>query len=102
MLKYLVNNVATIRVEDLEEAEALHQYYEDYARENDYILSGWSQTLRTKKAKGEIIDSWYICKVTLVFNDAKEPAIPLDTIDFKMLKSYDITQTPQFKSLVEE
>ena len=84
MLKYLISNVATIRVADEDEANALHKYYEDFARDNDYILSAWSQTFRTKKSQGEIVDSWFICKVTLAFNDAKAPVIPLDTIDFKM------------------
>lgn len=90
MLKYLINNVATIRVENEEEANKLHKYYEDFARDNGYVLSAWSQTYRTKKAQGEIIDSWFICKVTLVFNDAKEPITLLDTIDFKMQTLIDV------------
>lgn len=84
MLKYLIKNTAEIRVEDEDEANALHKEYEDFAREAGYILNSWSQTLRTKKQSGEIVDSWYICKVVLIFNDAKDPDIPLKNIDFNM------------------
>lgn len=84
MLKYLIKNTAEIRVEDEDAANELHKEYEDFARDAGFVLNSWSQTLRTKKQAGEIIDSWYICKVVLVFNDAKEPDIPLDSIDFNM------------------
>ena len=90
MLKYLIKNTSEIRVEDEDEANALHKYYEDYARDNGYILNSWSQTLRTRKQAGEIVDSWFICKIVLVFNDAKDPDIPLDTIDFNMQKHIDM------------
>lgn len=84
MLKYLIKNTAEIRVNTEEEANALHKEYEDFAHDNGYILNSWTQTYRTKKSGGEIIDEWFICKVVLIFNDAKEPEIPLENIEFKM------------------
>ena len=84
MIKYLIKNTTEIRVESEEDANELHKYYENFARDNAYILNSWSQTYRTKKSGGEIVEEWWICKCVLVFNDAKAPDIPLDTIDFKM------------------
>jgi len=84
MIKYLIKNTMEIRVESEEDANALHKYYEDFAHDNDYILNSWTQTYRTKKSGGEIVEEWFICKVVLIFNDPKAPTIPLDTIDFKM------------------
>lgn len=84
MIKYLIKNTAEIRVDSEEDANALHKEYEDFARENGYILNSWSQTYRTKKSGGEIVEEWFICKVVLIFNDVKAPTIPLDTINFKM------------------
>lgn len=84
MIKYLIKSTNEIRVEDENDANELHRFYEKFAHDNDYILNSWTQTLRTKKSQGEIVESWFICKVVLVFNDAKTPDIPLDTIDFKM------------------
>lgn len=84
MIKYLIKSTNEIRVESEEDANELHRFYEKFAHDNDYILNSWTQTLRTKKSGGEIIESWFICKVVLVFNDAKAPDIPLDTIEFNM------------------
>lgn len=85
MIKYLIKNTAEIRVESEEDANSLHKEYEDFARNNNYILNSWSQTYRTRKSGGEIIEEWWICKCVLVFNDPKAPEIPLNNIDFKML-----------------
>lgn len=90
MLKYLIKNTAEIRVEDEDAANELHKEYEDFARDAGFVLNSWSQTLRTKKQAGEVVDSWYICKVVLVFNDAKEPDIPLNSIDFNMKTNISI------------
>lgn len=84
MEKYLIKNTAEIRVNSEEDANLLHKEYEDFAHDNGYVLNSWTQTYRTRKSGGEVIDEWFICKVVLVFNDAKEPDIPLDDIDFKM------------------
>lgn len=86
MIKYLIKSTNEIRVDSEEDANALHKYYENYARDNAYILNSWSQTYRTKKSGGEVVEEWWICKVVLVFNDAKAPDIPLDNIEFNMQK----------------
>lgn len=90
MIKYLIKNTAEIRVESEEDANTLHKEYETYARDNNYILNSWSQTYRTKKAGGEIVEEWWICKCVLVFNDVKTPNILLDNIDFNMQYSIPI------------
>lgn len=84
MIKYLIKNTAEIRVESEEDANALHKEYENFAHDNGYVLNSWTQTYRTKKSGGEIIAEWFICKAVLIFNDAKEPDIPLEDIEFKM------------------
>lgn len=84
MIKYLIKNTAEIRVESEEDANALHKEYEQFAHDYGYVLSSWTQTYRNRKSGGEIIAEWFICKVVLVFNDAKDPDIPLEDIDFKM------------------
>lgn len=90
MIKYLIKSTNEIRVESEEDANELHRFYEKFAHDNNYILNSWTQTLRTKKSGGEIIESWFICKVILVFNDAKTPDIPFDNIEFNMQKTVPI------------
>lgn len=83
MIRFL--NKATIeeRVEDKEAADALHEKIEKES--GQYVLSAWSETQKEKKVKGEIVDTWMICKYTLTFNDPKEPVIALDNIQYNMI-----------------
>lgn len=90
MLKYLIKSTNEIRVNSEEDANTLHKEYEDFARDNGYILNSWAQTYRTRKSGGEVVEEWWVCKVVLIFNDVKSPDIPLDTIDFNMQKIINI------------
>ena len=90
MLKYLIKSTNEIRVNSEEDANTLHKEYEDFARDNGYILNSWAQIYRTRKSGGEVVEEWWVCKVVLIFNDVKSPDIPLDTIDFNMQKIINI------------
>lgn len=93
MIKYLIKNTAEIWVETEADANKLHKEYEQFAHDNGYTLSSWTQTYRCKKSQGEIVSEWYICKVVIIFNDAKEPETPLSSIDFNMIKTIDEIKT---------
>ena len=84
MIKYLIKATNEYRVETKEDADALHKQIEEEATGNGWVLSGWTETYKTKKSQGEIIEEWYICKSIIVFNDAKEPEFPLRNIDYNM------------------
>lgn len=84
MIKYLIKATNEYRVETKEDADALHKQIEEEATSNGWVLSGWTETYKTKKSQGEIIEEWYICKSIIVFNDAKEPEFPLRNIDYNM------------------
>ena len=90
MLKWLIKATNEIRVETKEDANKFHKEIEQFAREKGYILNTWTQTLKTQKANGEIIAEWYICRYTLIFNDAKEPETPLQSINYEMPTKEDI------------
>ena len=89
MLKYLLKTTNEIFVLTEEDANSLHKEIEEFAHSNNYTLYSWTQTLKEKKSKGEVIDSWVICKYTLVFNDPKEPEFPLENIDYNMRGQYE-------------
>jgi hypothetical protein len=82
MIKWLIKSTNEIRVETEEDANRLHKQMEQFAHDNEYILNTWTQTLKTQKSKGEILAEWYVCRYTLVFNDAKEPTNLLTDIDY--------------------
>lgn len=69
-MKYLIQSSECYRVETKEEVDKL---IAEAKEETSSSLAKYSCVYREKKAKGEVIDSWY--KVTLVknFNDEKDP-----------------------------
>ena len=85
MIKFLLKSVNEYRVETKEDADALHKQIEEEAITNGWTLSGWTETYKTRKAQGEIVEEWFVCKSTVVFNDQKEPETPLRSIDYNMI-----------------
>lgn len=71
-MKYLLEMTESYRVESEEEAKAL---IEEEKNKKGFILKKYSSQYKERKAKGEIVDSWY--KVTLVkfFCSEKEPDV---------------------------
>ena len=52
-----------IRVDTYEEAKALIEKFKLEAREGRYDIISSAATLKEKKSKGEIVDSYYIVKI---------------------------------------
>ena len=84
MIKYLIKATNEYRVATKEDADTLHKEIEEEATSKGWVLSGWTETYKTKKSQGEIIEEWFICKSTVIFNDAKEPIDSLKSIDYNM------------------
>lgn len=87
MIKFLVKATNEYRVETKEDADALHKQIEEEATNNGWVLSGWTEAYKTRKSQGEIVEEWFVCKSTVVFNDVKEPNLPLRSIDYNMMES---------------
>lgn len=68
MAKYLVSVVETYRLDSEEEVERFIEESKSKAKEEGYILKSCSYLLKEKKAKGEIIDSAYLVKITKDYN----------------------------------
>lgn len=84
MIKYLIKSTQEIRVENKEDADALHKELQQQAHDNGYTLNAWTETDKERKQKGEVVDMWVLCKATFVFNDQKEPVYPLDSVEYNM------------------
>lgn len=87
MIKYLIKATNEYRVETKDDADALHKQIEEEATNNGWTLSGWNEAYKTRKAQGEIVEEWFICKSTVIFNDAKEPENALKNISYNMFSS---------------
>lgn len=86
MIKYLIKSTNEVRLATKEEADALHKELEKEAEDNGYTLAAWSETKKEKKAQGEIVDEWMICKWTFQFNDPKEPIMAYNDINYNFYK----------------
>lgn len=59
----LMEVIETYRCETQTQGEELIKKIKDAQKEGSYELIDYESKLKTKKSKGEIIDSWYIVKV---------------------------------------
>lgn len=57
------------RVESEEEAKAAVEKYQKEGLEKGFSIIKWSADYKTKKSKGEIIDSGYLLKITCQLSD---------------------------------
>ena len=90
MIKYLLKATNEYRVDTKDDADALHKQLEEEATNNGWVLSGWTEAYKTRKSQGEIVEEWYICKSTVIFNDAKEPETALKNIDYNMFTESNV------------
>ena len=94
MIKYLIKDTVELRVENAEDADALHKQMAEEAEQIGAVLTSWNETKKEQKAKGEIIAEWYICKYTLAFNDPKEPVAPLSSITYDIVAPFATDKVP--------
>lgn len=57
------------RAESEEEAKAAVEKYQKEGLEKGFSIIKWSADYKTKKSKGEIIDSGYLLKITRQLSD---------------------------------
>lgn len=86
MIKSLIKSTNEIRVETKSDCDELRKSVYQDAKEQSYDVTGWTESLKQKKEKGEVVEEWYICKYTLTFNDPKEPETFLSDIVYNMME----------------
>lgn len=67
-MKFLMKTTDVFRVDTEEEAMNLIQEFKDNQISEGYTLSKSGYVLKTRKSKGEIIDSWFIVTVERSFD----------------------------------
>jgi hypothetical protein len=70
MSKYLLKTTEEHRADNEREAAEL---IETAKADNRYILSKYSSVKKERKAKGEIVDEYYIVTLVKTFDDPKDP-----------------------------
>lgn len=62
-MEQLLKETLEFRCDTEELAQKLIQRFKDNAAAEGYELASYSSTLKEKKSKGEIIDSWAVVKI---------------------------------------
>lgn len=62
-MEELMKQTDEIRVNTEDEAKALIERFKEKAREDGYEITSYTSTLKEKKSKGEVVDSYYIVKI---------------------------------------
>lgn len=68
-MRTLIKTVDTYRLANEEEAVRLIEEFKDNQMKEGYTLTKSGYVLKTKKSKGEIIDSWAICTIERTFEE---------------------------------
>lgn len=68
MMGEIMKQTDEIRVETEEQAKALIESFKEKAREEGYEIVKYTSTLKEKKSKGEIIDSYVLVQIVKRWN----------------------------------
>ena len=91
MKKFLLKTTEEYWLATLADVEAFHKELQTDAISQEYQLTGFAYTEKPIKEGKEVVDTYFIVKVTKVFDDAKEPeGIPMERIIYER---YDTTMS---------
>ena len=68
-MKILLSATEKYRVDNEDEAVKMIEKAKDESLTEGYTLTKSSYVIKTKKSKGEIVDSWAVCTLEKTFND---------------------------------
>ena len=68
----LLKETLELRADSEESAKECIEQYREEAKEKGYTITAAGYTYKSKKAKGEIIDEAWICKIVMQFSEVWE------------------------------
>lgn len=83
MIKYLIKTTEEYWLSTRDDVEDFHRAIQEDGEKQGYQVAAFGYTEKPIKEGKEIIDNYYIVKVTKLFDDAKEPEeAPLNQITY--------------------
>lgn len=83
MIKYLIKTTEEYWLSTRDDVENFHRVIQEDGEKQGYQVAAFGYTEKPIKEGKEIIDNYYIVKVTKLFDDAKEPEeAPLNQITY--------------------
>lgn len=89
MIKYLIKTTEEYWLSTRDDVENFHRAIQEDGEKQGYQVAAFGYTEKPIKEGKEIIDNYYIVKVTKLFDDAKEPTeAPLNTITYDRANAF--------------
>lgn len=89
MIKYLIKTSEEYWQPDLDSVESFHKWLQKDGEKQGYQIAAFGYTEKPIKEGKEVIDSYFIVKVSKVFDNAKEPEeAPLNYITYDRANDY--------------
>lgn len=83
MIKYLIKTTEEYWLSTRDDVENFHRAIQEDGEKQGYQVAAFGYTEKPIKEGKEIVDNYYIVKVTKLFDDAKEPEeAPLNQITY--------------------
>lgn len=88
MSRYLTKIEENYRFDTEAEAAA---FIEQKKKDSRFTLSKYTSTLKKRKEKGEVVETWYAVTLVAEFNDEKDP-ISFVEVDYKVENPYGVME----------
>ena len=89
MIKYLIKTTEEYWLSTLDDVENFHRALQEDGEKQGYQVAAFGYSEKPIKEGKEVIDNYYIAKVTKLFDDAMEPAeAPLNTITYDRANAF--------------
>ena len=92
MVRWLLDNTAKYRLENIEDVRAFEAKCRTEAEENGYQVSKFNYVEKEIKVDNEVVDSYFIVSLSTVFNIAKDPEMNVIGVDYDFRDPYQVEE----------
>ncbi len=86
--KALVSTVESYRLETEDDVNRFKQEQREEADRIGYVINTFNISLKERKSKGEVVESWYIVSIKKIFEDPKDIVRYIEDISYNFEKEF--------------
>ena len=92
MVRWLLDNTAKYRFENIEDVRAFEQKCRRDAELNSYQVSKFNYVEKEIKIDGSVEDTYFIVSLSTVFNVAKDPEMNVIGVEYDFRDPYQVEE----------
>lgn len=94
--KFLLKTTEEYWLSDIDTVKSFHKELQQDAIDQDYQLNGFAYTEKPIKEGKEVVDSYFVVKVTKIFDNAKEPeGVPMESVTYERKNTVAFDETSE-------